>query len=45
MSWLDLERLCSKVFLDHITQIDSPFDYEKSSIGCSTNNIDTLTLG
>ncbi len=45
MSWLELERSCSKIFIDHITQLDSPFDYEKSSTGCSTNNIDTLTLG
>jgi hypothetical protein len=45
MSWLELERSCSKIFIDHVTQIDSPFDYDKSSTGCSTNNIDNLTLG
>ncbi|CAF0974994.1 unnamed protein product [Adineta steineri] len=45
LSWLDLERKCIKIYTDHITQIDSPFDYIKSSIGCSANHIDTLTLG
>ncbi|CAF1008863.1 unnamed protein product [Adineta steineri] len=45
LSWLDLERRCIKIYTDHITQIDSPFDYIKSSIGCSANHIDTLTLG
>lgn len=44
-SWLELERSCIKIFLDHITQVDSPFDYMKSSIGCTANHIDTLTLG
>lgn len=45
LSWLELERSCIKIFVDHITQVDSPFDYMKSSIGCTTNHIDTLTLG
>jgi hypothetical protein len=45
ISWLELERMCIKIFIDHMTQIDSPFDYVKSSIGCTANNIDTLTLG
>lgn len=45
LSWLELERSCVKIFLDHITQVDSPFDYIKSSIGCTANHIDTLTLG
>jgi len=26
-------------------QVDSPFDYTKSSIGCMANHIDILTLG
>ncbi|CAF4845387.1 unnamed protein product, partial [Rotaria socialis] len=34
-----------KLFMDHITQIDSPFDYTKSSIGCTANHIDIITLG
>ena len=34
-----------KIFVDHITQIDSPFDYTKSSIGCTVNHIDTLSIG
>ena len=45
LSWLELERSCVKIFMDHVTQIDSPFDYVKSSIGCSANHIDTITLG
>ncbi|UJR23738.1 hypothetical protein I4U23_026715 [Adineta vaga] len=45
LSWLELERTCIKLFLDHIVQIDSPFDYIKSSIGCTANQIDTLILG
>lgn len=45
LPWLELERLCIKIFMDHITQIDSPFDYVKSSIGCVPNHIDTITLG
>jgi hypothetical protein len=45
LSWLDLERTCIKLFTDHITQIDSPFDYVKSSIGCTANSLDTITLG
>ncbi|CAF3894730.1 unnamed protein product, partial [Rotaria sp. Silwood1] len=45
LSWLELERTCIKIFMDHITQIDSPFDYTKSSIGCTANHIDTLALG
>jgi hypothetical protein len=45
LSWLEVERTCVKLFIDHITQIDSPFDYVKSSIGCTANHIDTLTLG
>ena len=44
-SWLELERSCLKIFADYISQLDSPFDYIKSSIGCSANSIDTLTLG
>ncbi|CAF0742860.1 unnamed protein product [Rotaria sordida] len=45
LSWLELERTCIKIFIDHITQIDSPFDYIKSSIGCTANHIDTIALG
>jgi len=45
LSWLELERSCIKTFIDHITQVDSPFDYIKSSIGCTPNHIDTLTRG
>ena len=45
LSWLDLERTCIKLFTDHITQIDSPFDYVKSSIGCTASSLDTITLG
>ncbi|CAM4857476.1 unnamed protein product [Rotaria socialis] len=45
LSWLELERTCVKLFMDHITQIDSPFDYTKSSIGCTANHIDIITLG
>ncbi|CAF1036217.1 unnamed protein product [Adineta ricciae] len=45
LTWLELERICIKLFLDHITQIDTPFDYVKSSIGCTANHIDTLSLG
>jgi hypothetical protein len=45
LSWLELERSCVKIFIDHITQVDSPFDYTKSSIGCTANHINTLTLG
>jgi len=45
LSWLELERSCIKIFIDHIIQVDSPFDYTKSSIGCTANHIDTLTLG
>ena len=45
LTWLELEKICIKLFLDHITQIDTPFDYVKSSIGCTANHIDTLSLG
>jgi hypothetical protein len=45
LSWLELERSCIKIFMDHLTQVDSPFDYVKSSIGCTASHIDTLTLG
>lgn len=45
LSWLELERACVKIYVDYITQIDSPFDYMKSSIGCTANHIDTITLG
>lgn len=44
-TWAEIERLTIQLFVDHITQIDSPFDYTKSSIGSSPSNINTITLG
>ena len=44
-TWLELERSSVTVFLDHIAQVDAPFDCPKSSIGYSANIIQTLTLG
>lgn len=45
LNWMDVERICTKLFVDHITQIDCPFDYTKASIGCSPSQIHTLTIG
>lgn len=45
ISWRELERSCSKIYLDHITELKSPFGYENSSLDYSANNIDTLTFG
>jgi hypothetical protein len=45
ISWLELEQICLQIFTDHIIQIDSPFDYAKSSTGCQSNQIDSFTLG
>lgn len=45
ISWLELERSCSKMYLDHVAQLESPFGYENSPLGYSTNNIDTLSFG
>lgn len=45
ISWLELERSCGKIYLDHVTQLESPFGYENSPLGYATNNIDTIALG
>lgn len=44
-SWIDVERICVQLFTDHITQIDSPFDYLQSSIGFSSTSIEMISIG